>query len=77
MLVIRRREGESLLIDSVIELTVLEISPSRVKLGISAPAQVSVLRKEVVLTADENRQAACFDASQLPLAPVVLGSETP
>jgi carbon storage regulator len=58
MLVIRRRAGESVLIGDGIEVQVTEIGPSRVKLCISAPKDVLVLRKEVKLTREENLAAA-------------------
>jgi carbon storage regulator len=58
MLVIRRRAGESIVIAGGVEIEVLETSPTRVKLGIRAPKEVSVVRKEVGLTADENRAAS-------------------
>ncbi|MGA2325870.1 MAG: carbon storage regulator [Bryobacteraceae bacterium] len=54
MLVIRRRAGESVLIGEDVEIQVTEIGPSRVKLCISAPREVTVLRKEVKLTREEN-----------------------
>lgn len=58
MLVIRRRTGETLLIGGEIEVEVLEIASSQVKLGIRAPKQVVVLRKEIRITEQENRAAA-------------------
>lgn len=58
MLVLRRRVGESLLIDGDIELEILELSPQAVKIGIKAPKHISILRKELQLTAAENRAAA-------------------
>ena len=58
MLVIRRRSGESVLIGGDIELEILDISPSQVKLGISAPPEVTVVRKEVYLTTQQNRTAS-------------------
>jgi carbon storage regulator len=58
MLVIRRRAGESILIAGGIEIEVLETGPTRVKLGIKAPKSVSVMRKEVGLTEEQNRAAA-------------------
>ena len=57
MLVIRRRAGESILIGDDIEVQVTEIGPNRVKLCISAPKEVPVLRKEVALTRDANLAA--------------------
>ena len=58
MLVIRRRAGESILIGDGIEVQVTEIGLHRVKLGIRAPKDVLVLRKEVKLTREENLAAA-------------------
>jgi carbon storage regulator len=68
MLVIRRREGETVVVDGVVEVTVLEITPTRVKLGIEAPARVVISRKEVVLTVEQNRLAAVFEGGALESA---------
>jgi carbon storage regulator len=64
VLVIRRRAGESILIADDIEIEILETTPTRVKLGIKAPREVAVLRKEVRLTEDHNRAAA----QEIPLS---------
>jgi carbon storage regulator len=58
MLVIRRRPGESLLIGDDVEVEVLEVGSSQVKLGIRAPKEVTVLRKEIHLTRQQNRVAS-------------------
>ncbi len=58
MLIIRRREGEAVLIGDAISIQVLEISPSRVKLGIDAPRPLEVLRSEQRASAEENRRAS-------------------
>jgi carbon storage regulator len=50
MLVLRRKVGERLVIAGVITITVLEIDGSRVKLGLSAPPEVSVVREELIGT---------------------------
>jgi len=62
MLVLTRRAGESIMIDDKIELKVLKIRGSQVHLGIEAPRQAAVHRKEVWLriqdgAIDENREA--------------------
>lgn len=56
MLVLRRKVEEALVIDGVIIVTVLAVEGERVKLGISAPPEVMVVREEL-LTAEEQRQA--------------------
>ena len=58
MLVLRRRVGQSVLIGEGIEVSVIDISPSRVKLGILAPDAVFILRKELRLAEAENQAAA-------------------
>lgn len=58
MLVIRRGEGESILFSGGIEVTVLEAGPRKVVLGIKAPEEVVVMRKEVVEAGEANRSAA-------------------
>jgi carbon storage regulator len=58
MLVIRRRPGESIVIGDEIEVQVDEIAPTRVKLCITAPKEIAVLRKEIRLTRDSNLAAA-------------------
>ena len=46
MLVMRRRAGESFIIGDEIEIEVLEVTGTRVKLGIVAPDSLSIVRKE-------------------------------
>ncbi|HEY4364425.1 MAG TPA: carbon storage regulator [Bryobacteraceae bacterium] len=58
MLVIRRRPGETLVIGDQIEIEILDATASQVKLGIRAPKCVTVLRKEIQVTRDQNRAAA-------------------
>jgi carbon storage regulator len=58
MLVMRRKAGESFVIGGEIEIEVLEVGPTRVKLGIQAPAELSITRKEVILIRSENLTAS-------------------
>lgn len=58
MLVIRRRPGETLVIGRDIEVEVLDATASHVKLGIRAPKNVLVLRKEIQLTRAQNLASA-------------------
>ncbi len=58
MLVIRRRAGQSVIIGGEIEIEVIEAGSGRVKLGIRAPRDVVVLRKEIAETREENLAAA-------------------
>ncbi|MGL4773762.1 MAG: carbon storage regulator CsrA [Clostridium sp.] len=66
MLVITRKKGESLLIGEDIEITVIKLEDGSVKLGVSAPRDVSILRKELYTEVEEeNKQATKVDLSIL------------
>ena len=58
MLALSRRKNESLVIDNKIEVTVLEIRGDQVKIGIFAPKEIPVYRKEVYLQIQESNKAA-------------------
>jgi carbon storage regulator len=59
MLVLGRKKGESIIIDDNIEITVTAIEGETVKLGISAPKEITIHRKEIYLEIqEENKQAA-------------------
>ena len=47
MLVLSRKRGEGIVIGDGVEVTVLEVSGNRVKLGIAAPAEMPIHREEV------------------------------
>ena len=58
MLIVRRRAGESILINGNVEIEILEVGATQVKLGIVAPKEVPVLRKEVYVTHQQNEAAS-------------------
>ena len=47
MLILTRRKGERVIIGDNIEVTVLTISGSQVRVGVQGPKQISVHREEV------------------------------
>lgn len=57
MLVISRKEGESLLVGEDIEIRVLDVQGDKVRIGISAPRQMPVMRKELMEIETANREA--------------------
>lgn len=62
MLALSRKKNEALIINNNIEITVLEIKGEQVKLGISAPKDVPVYRKEVYVQIQEaNKEAVSMD----------------
>ena len=58
MLVVTRRQDESLTIADNIEITILEVSKDKVKIGISAPKDVTIIRSELKTARQANEQAA-------------------
>jgi carbon storage regulator len=64
MLVLRRRAGESFLIGEEIEVEVLAVSQQGAKIGIRAPKETVVLRKELKVTQEQNAQAASGPSAQ-------------
>jgi carbon storage regulator len=66
MLVISRKKGESLLIGDDIEITIIKADDNSVKLSISAPKSVTILRKELYKEVqEENKNAVAVDISIL------------
>ena len=57
MLALTRKKGESLMINNDTEITILEVRGDQVKIGIAAPKEVPVYRKEVYLQIQEENQA--------------------
>jgi carbon storage regulator len=55
MLVLRRKIGERLVIAGVVTVTVLEVEGERVKLGITAPPDVAIVREELLGLPDPHR----------------------
>lgn len=58
MLALTRKKGESLVVNNNIEITVLEIRGDHIKIGISAPKNVPVYRKEVYLQIQKENEAS-------------------
>ena len=65
MLFLTRKIGESIIINSDIEITVQEITGSKVKLGIVYPKSASVLRKEIFDRIQLENQSASLTAEEL------------
>ncbi len=56
MLALSRKKNEALVINNNVEITVLEIKGEQVKLGISAPREVPIYRKEVYVQIQDANQ---------------------
>ena len=58
MLIITRKKGQSLMIGDDIEITVSKLEDGSVKLGINAPKNVNILRKELLEEIKKENQKA-------------------
>jgi carbon storage regulator len=58
MLILTRKEEESLIIDGKIEITIIKSEDGKVKLGITAPKEIEIHRKEIFeKIQEENKEA--------------------
>ena len=72
MLILTRRVGETLMIGESVSVTVLGVKGNQVRIGINAPRNVSIHRKEVFEEIQqENRQASTVNLSQEELKKAV------
>ena len=64
MLVLTRKRNESIVIGDDIELTVLSVAGEKVRMGIQAPRDIPVFRKEVYLEIQQQRLEAGSSARE-------------
>ena len=62
MLVLTRKPHESIMIADEIEISVLSITREKVRLGVEAPRDIPVFRKEIYLQIQEEGRAASASA---------------
>ena len=65
MLVLTRKKGESIVISDDIVLTVLSVDGENVKVGIAAPRDIDIYRKEVLDAIEQNNQDAAMHLETL------------
>lgn len=57
MLILQRKEGESIKIGDSIEVRVVEIGNSMVKIAIDAPKSINIFRSELLAAMDVNKES--------------------
>lgn len=65
MLVLTRKNGETIKIGDDIEITIISSKNDQVKIGINAPKQIEILRKEIFEQIQEENQQASKDITSL------------
>ncbi|MBA9026728.1 carbon storage regulator CsrA [Peribacillus huizhouensis] len=65
MLVLTRKRNESIMIGNDIEITILAVEGEQIKLGINAPKQVEIHRKEIYLSIQQENNEAINTKSTL------------
>jgi carbon storage regulator len=65
MLVLTRKNGETIKIGDDIEITIVSSKNDQVKIGIKAPKNIEILRKEIYEQIQEENQQASKDISSL------------
>ncbi|MEK3772571.1 carbon storage regulator CsrA [Paenibacillus sp. FSL R5-0887] len=68
MLVLTRKKGESIIIQNDIVVTVLSVEGDVVKIGISAPKDIDIYRKEIFDAIQQNNQNAVMDLEAIQKA---------
>ena len=63
MLTLSRKKNESLVINNNIEVTILDIKGDQIKIGIAAPREVPVYRKEIYLEIQEANKNSVTEES--------------
>ena len=66
MLALTRKKGEALVLNNNIEVTILAIRGDQVKIGVSAPKEVPIYRKEVYLQIQkENEESSSAESMEI------------
>ena len=64
MLVLTRKTNQSIMIGDDVEVSVLAVSRDKIRLGITAPREIPVFRKEVYLSIKEEQVSADGGANE-------------
>jgi len=68
MLVLSRKKGETIILQDQIEITILGVESDNIKIGITAPKEVEIFRKEVyewIKKANQESVRSLLDVNEL------------
>lgn len=77
MLILQRKTGESVVIGEDVRVTVVSIEGGRVRLAISAPSEISILRSELLDAKLANQDSAVEEAAPAELLGLLGGMPVP
>lgn len=75
MLILTRKLNESIIIGDNAEVSVIEIKGDQVKIGISAPREIKVYRKEVYLAIQQENREAALASVELPIIEALIDED--
>lgn len=65
MLILTRKKDESIIIDGKIEIKIVEIEDGKIKIGIDAPKDIDIMRKELYERIENENIAAVNHISKM------------
>lgn len=65
MLALTRKKDEAIIINDNIEIKILDVVGDKVKIGISAPREIDIYRKEIYLQVQESNTKATTGSADI------------
>ena len=62
MLALSRKKGEAIMVGNNVEISILDIKGDQIKIGIQAPKEIPVYRKEVYIQIEEENREAVLNS---------------
>ena len=62
MLALSRKKGEAIMVGNNVEISILDIKGDQIKIGIQAPKEIPVYRKEVYIRIEEENREAVLNS---------------
>ncbi|OPA75660.1 carbon storage regulator [Paenibacillus selenitireducens] len=75
MLILTRKKGQSIVINDNIEIIISAIDGDQIKIGINAPKNVKIYRKEVIEAIQESNMEAMTSTLNMDLLKNMMKSE--